>query len=192
MNSERKKIYMKEYVKRNRSKISAQAKAYRRLNADKIRDNFRNWIDKNREHRLQWKRQWREKNRHKIIHQQSEWRENNPLLLAIYQSTRNGTRSEYNREWRAKNRQRVRWHKAIRYRGRPVFSVDDWLLKLDYYGWRCRYCRCDLSRSGVVVDHAIPVSRGGTNALSNLMPSCKRCNARKNSKTFFEFIKRRY
>ncbi|MBO6555246.1 MAG: HNH endonuclease [Pseudomonadales bacterium] len=43
----------------------------------------------------------------------------------------------------------------------------------------CLYCgnefkECDLSR-----DHVIPVSRGGQDSWTNVVTSCKRCNARK-------------
>lgn len=39
----------------------------------------------------------------------------------------------------------------------------------------CRMCGAPATE----VDHIIPLSRGGTNALENLQPLCKRCHARK-------------
>ena len=39
-------------------------------------------------------------------------------------------------------------------------------------GSRCHYC----GTLATTVDHVIPKSRGGTDALSNLVPACARCN----------------
>lgn len=60
--------------------------------------------------------------------------------------------------------------------------------KLEYYGHRCRYCKCILDNSNVSFDHAIPLSRGGTSWTSNYMPCCRRCNSRKKDKTIWEFL----
>jgi hypothetical protein len=37
------------------------------------------------------------------------------------------------------------------------------------------------------IDHLTPVSRGGTDDLDNLMPTCKACNASKHNKTLDEY-----
>lgn len=40
----------------------------------------------------------------------------------------------------------------------------------------CRYCGKSPPSVRLVVDHVIPVSRGGTNATENLITSCQECN----------------
>lgn len=42
----------------------------------------------------------------------------------------------------------------------------------------CRYCLSD-SGGRLTLDHIVPVSRGGTNAPSNLVTCCKKCNLAK-------------
>ena len=37
------------------------------------------------------------------------------------------------------------------------------------------------------IDHATPLSRGGTNSLDNLIPCCVSCNSKKHDKTLVEF-----
>lgn len=44
----------------------------------------------------------------------------------------------------------------------------------DFYA--CRYCG---ARQNLVVDHLVPVSRGGKNTLDNLVTACRTCNLRK-------------
>lgn len=43
-------------------------------------------------------------------------------------------------------------------------------------GFKCRYCGCPSTEVRLDVDHIVPVSRGGTNAESNLTASCRDCN----------------
>lgn len=51
------------------------------------------------------------------------------------------------------------------------------------HGAQCVYCGADASH----VDHKTPLSRGGTDAIDNLVPACMRCNIRKGVMTFEEF-----
>lgn len=46
----------------------------------------------------------------------------------------------------------------------------------DKYGGRCAYCGNMISISDMQVDHFKAKRNGGTDDISNLMPSCRRCN----------------
>ena len=52
---------------------------------------------------------------------------------------------------------------------------------------RCAYCGALLLPGRWHVEHVLPKSKGGTDRFSNLLPSCRRCNARKKTKTLEEF-----
>jgi 5-methylcytosine-specific restriction endonuclease McrA len=56
-------------------------------------------------------------------------------------------------------------------------------------GKRCAYC----GRTGQEIesDHVIPLSRGGSNSLTNVVPACKSCNSSKNAWTLAEWYERR-
>lgn len=60
-------------------------------------------------------------------------------------------------------------------------------------GWRCWYCGVELPRSvsnlteAATLDHVLPLSRGGTNAESNLVACCRQCNSRKKTRTLSEY-----
>lgn len=47
----------------------------------------------------------------------------------------------------------------------------------------CRYC----GKMADTWDHAVPRSRGGSNARTNLYPCCYSCNQRKADRTHFEY-----
>jgi 5-methylcytosine-specific restriction endonuclease McrA len=53
----------------------------------------------------------------------------------------------------------------------------------DLHGRTCRYC----GRYADTVDHVVPVSKGGTEDLSNLVPCCRACNYSKQDKSLEEW-----
>jgi 5-methylcytosine-specific restriction endonuclease McrA len=56
--------------------------------------------------------------------------------------------------------------------------------------FRCWYCDVKVGRSGQPMhrDHRIPVSRGGTDDLDNLVIACAKCNLSKSTMTDKEFF----
>lgn len=52
----------------------------------------------------------------------------------------------------------------------------------------CQYCGCEAS--GGEVDHVLPLAKGGTDALTNLVWACKNCNRSKGDKTLREWMQR--
>jgi 5-methylcytosine-specific restriction endonuclease McrA len=44
------------------------------------------------------------------------------------------------------------------------------------YNGRCAYCGKQIEYKDMQVDHLMPQRNGGTDKLSNLMPSCRLCN----------------
>jgi len=45
----------------------------------------------------------------------------------------------------------------------------------------CHYCRREVGRNEVTMDHIVPISRGGKSRKGNVVPACKMCNNRKKS-----------
>jgi 5-methylcytosine-specific restriction endonuclease McrA len=59
--------------------------------------------------------------------------------------------------------------------------------KYEYYGKRCYYCNKPLSINELTEDHRIPLSKGGTDWIANIVPCCRRCNPQKGNKTEQEY-----
>ena len=66
------------------------------------------------------------------------------------------------------------------------YGLEQWENKLKEYNYCCAYCH-QLLGDNTTADHVIPISRGGTNFIENIVPSCKKCNSRKYTKTAKEF-----
>lgn len=65
----------------------------------------------------------------------------------------------------------------------PINSLtsSEWQWLLEKYEFRCAYC--GQKGEGLTPDHIVPLSRGGDNALSNIVPACSACNLSKGART---------
>jgi 5-methylcytosine-specific restriction protein A len=45
----------------------------------------------------------------------------------------------------------------------------------------CYYCRREVGRANLTLDHIVPMGRGGRSTRGNVVPACKDCNNRKQS-----------
>lgn len=62
-------------------------------------------------------------------------------------------------------------------------SLQEWKNCMIYFGGRCAYCGIPQSRTvKITKDHLIPCVAGGTTAVDNVVPACKKCNSSKGSK----------
>lgn len=95
--------------------------------------------------------------------------------------------------WREKHPERAREHTRTRRGHRlkaPGFhTLEQWLARVAFYGWRCRYCRTELTEQTLTLDHVIPLSRGGSEWPANCVPACLSCNSRKHDQTITEYLR---
>lgn len=101
-----------------------------------------------------------------------------------------------------KRRIKSKWYKKEWGRADDCRKI---FLKVNKPPYRCRYCHRSLNIQEMEVDHLVPVSasknsadkrnllyiRGikNVNDIRNLVPSCKRCNNRKGSKTGLWYVR---
>ena len=66
------------------------------------------------------------------------------------------------------------------------FTAAELVEKFALLGNCCLYCGRDDVK--LEADHKIPLSRGGSNDIANIVPACRSCNARKCDRTVAEFL----
>ena len=81
----------------------------------------------------------------------------------------------------------VNKRRAAKQKASGTHNRYDFEDKLIYYGYKCYYCGKELTINNATQDHRIPLSRGGTDWIANIVPACKSCNSSKGTKTEQEY-----
>lgn len=119
-----------------------------------VRESARLWRERNKE----YKRAWYEANREKV--------------------------AEYGRAYYAANKDAVMaavHRRRARLAAAPgSYTAAEWNDLCDRYGNKCLRCGC---AGPLTKDHIVPLSRGGSNDISNLQPLCSTCNKSKGVKS---------
>ena len=124
--------------------------------------------DEVKAHHLEYSRRSDVKAKALVYRQSVEAQELRRLRMKVYCSTPEGKakRSRHSRERRARE---------IGAEG--SFTPIEWVELCRYYNNVC--LRCKRGDVALAADHVIPLSRGGSNWISNIQPLCKSCNSKK-------------
>lgn len=76
-----------------------------------------------------------------------------------------------------KQRRRARKQKAP-----GSFTADEWYNLCSLYDFHCLSCMIQFPYRELTVDHVVPLSKGGSNWVTNLQPLCSACNSVKHAK----------
>jgi 5-methylcytosine-specific restriction endonuclease McrA len=69
-------------------------------------------------------------------------------------------------------------------------TASEWYAVLREHDNRCYYCGSRSAEAHLMLtkDHKTPITRGGSDAIDNILPACKRCNSAKHDMTLEEFL----
>ena len=120
----------------------------------------------------------------------NKWNDDNKDRRKEYNKINKEYKNEYNKKWNKNTYQNIK-EKIIensrKYRARKlnaggVFSEEEFKQKLIFYQYKCCKCGTNLKEAIIHRDHMKPLSKGGSNYISNIQPLCAQCNLSKNSK----------
>ena len=97
---------------------------------------------------------------------------------------RAASRRKYGREHRAELAHAFALFRARSFGAIGSHSLHDWERLRARYGNKCAYCGI---RPGAERDHVIPLARGGTHFIGNILPVCRGCNSSKKNKLLAEW-----
>lgn len=151
---------------------------------------------KDPERQRAYAREWLKRNPEKAREAVHRWRVRNPELRR--ERNRRYKRAARLRDPAKINAQMAAYHAAHpeykrakdqAYRARKVaaagsFTGAEWLELVARWGNVCAY---DGAPGPLEPDHRMPLSRGGTNFIDNILPACRSCNGRKHKMTEDEF-----
>lgn len=152
--------------------------------AEQIRASNRAWYERNRDARREYRRRYRLEHGDRMRAQERarerrKYAEDPRAVL------------DYYKQWRQRNLAKARAYvraSGIKRRAASLgqhFTAAEWLALVETYGSRCAYCGLLCER--LEADHRVPLCRGGSNLIENILPACKGCNRRKYKRTEDEF-----
>jgi 5-methylcytosine-specific restriction endonuclease McrA len=150
------------------------------------------YIEKRREQCSRWRKLNRE--RYLSARRKNYWvrREHYLQRNRLYVKAHLSRYREHFRRWRkahpdwvreVNRRRRVRERNASGYH-----TYEQFLEVLARQNFRCYYCGAVLTEQTAQEDHFIPLSRGGSDDISNIVAACRACNSGKRDRNPWEFM----
>lgn len=125
-----------------------------------------------------------ESNKESIDRRNTEWQRNNRDKVAVIMNRfLTANPQPYDREAVVV---RTRLREARKRQADGRFTKHEWVALKSQHGNCCLRCGAmdgPTRKTALVADHVIPISRGGTNYISNIQPLCWPCNAWKHTKS---------
>lgn len=159
---EQARAYNQAYYLKNREKINAAVKKYAQENRDVVRARARKRAQETKEQNNERARLWYKQNKELMINRAKEWKKNHP------DHVRANTRDYATRRRAAIGR----------------FSSRDYIRLLRRQNGLCAYCSANKANS---IDHVVPLSKGGSNFIGNILPVCSLCNSSKGYKNLYKW-----
>lgn len=79
------------------------------------------------------------------------------------------------------------WKGGKEMSGRRRLTQDQRKIIFDKMEGHCAYCGCEISLQTMQVDHVVPLRKGGSDVLANMLPACRSCNHYKHTLTVEQF-----
>lgn len=154
---ERNRVKSRRWYDADPERGRARGRRHYARHAQEQRERTRRWYYSDPEHAREVARRWREAN-------PDYYRsyERDPDTVRIHTHLR-----------------RARLHAA-----EGTFTTAEFRTLCELYDHKCAYCG---EQRPLTADHATPLSRGGSNDITNILPACGSCNSRKHTKTAEEF-----
>jgi len=166
------------YKKNPKAYMKKHNRKWRLANKERNKENHRKWNMAHRKQNNERAKKYREAHREQIIK---------------YQRTRRRTNKDYYQQFESKRKklpQRIaqrRYHgacrRAIKIGADGFHTIGEWELLKKQYNYACPSCGRKEPNVKLSRDHIIPLSKRGSDYISNIQPLCKGCNSRKHTKS---------
>jgi 5-methylcytosine-specific restriction endonuclease McrA len=131
----------------------------------------------NKEHLRAYAAEYRQKHRERIL------AEKRIASKIYYQKNKEKIAERERRNRRPESQQLKGLLRRARLKANGIYRVT----RQEILALRSRPCFYCGSKGKVVIDHVIPVVRGGRHSIGNFVPACVGCNARKKDKYIMEW-----
>ena len=156
-------------VAKTQQKARERAKEWYYQNRERAIARIGRWNKEHHQHRQEYERLWRLRHLERMRLSRAKWRAAHPDYHRDYARTHKRDADKLNVK-----RQRRR----ARIAALPnTLTIDQWKAIKEAYNNRCAYC--SKRNRQLVMEHVVPISKGGGTTPDNIVPSCTPCNAAK-------------
>lgn len=145
---------------------------------EKAKESARKWAKNNPEKVKERQRKWAKNNPEKRAERSQRWREDNPeYYREIYRKRKQACPEIYRKNARSRRTRELE--------SDGNHTIEEWQKLLDYYDNKCVACgilATDTYLGILTLDHIQPLSKGGSDSISNIQPLCKPCNSTKGNR----------
>ena len=187
---QRKSEYQRRYVEANREKVNKRRREWHAENRDAVNATTQKWVDANREAVNATRRAWHAANREEIaIRARKAWPK-------YYEAHGEQVRARHRMLYATDLSYRQRL--AVKNKRRRSSETDGHTLAQLHQYWRdrgidpkrCTYCdawyrQWENDWKTSIGDHVIPLGRGGTDTMDNIVPCCITCNEFKGARILY-------
>lgn len=204
----------RRYYEKHRDKLLEQQKAYYQENVERVRETHKRWYRANREQHQQahrewvkanpekdaeYKRRWYEANLEQHHESAKRWQKEHPEYyrrkVKEWREANLDRAKEINRRSRLKNINRVlfsnRIRRARKFGAAGSHTFQEIQLVYQYQQGKCFHCGIEFNGK-YTEDHVIPLVRGGTDYIENIVLMCRSCNSRKGTRLLHEWHPEKY
>lgn len=171
--------YMRAYYLAHRDEVLVRAASYRDAHREEIRACARAYNARNRTRQAAYAAERRRRLGHEAV----------AAERAAFYARHVSRPRVVSREYRLAHPEKVKEQMArvrAKRRGAPgSHTYQEWVEKCELFAFCCAYCG---ERKPLERDHKVPLSRGGSDDISNIVPVCRSCNSRKHTRTTSEFL----
>lgn len=191
-----KRVLSLEHFSKDKSRVDGLSYTCKQC----VRDNCKKHYKDNRERYAERHEKWRSGNKERIVSWNKQYNKENKELIANrkrqYIATHKEQKAASKKRWQQSERGKVltliycanrRARKKNALGSHTAEELQEQLIRQSH---KCYYCQGALGdkRSSYHADHIVPISRGGTNYIHNIVLTCSTCNLKKGNKMLHEWI----
>jgi 5-methylcytosine-specific restriction endonuclease McrA len=171
--------YQHQYYRSNRDEVLQQQRCYYTNNRDAIRARSRKWYENHAEEVRERSRRYYEDHTDEVIERSHRYYKANA-------ENNRDARRQYGRRYRKSNPEKIRAksaeRRALKRSAEGSHTAAELQAQFKRQKGRCYWCGVKLPKQGYHADHVIPLVRGGSNYISNIVCACAVCNTSKQDK----------
>lgn len=172
------------YRPRCKSCRKPEVEAWYAANREEMKERSRLWRAAHRVEYAQQMRDWRAKNREYKREQDRKYYAEHPEERKAYDAL---PKSRVRARQNAKN-QKAKRKLAKGATHHPITAAGWFQIKADY-AYRCAYCDApETPEKPLTQDHVVPLKKGGSHTVDNIVPACGECNTTKQTMSLVEFM----